>query len=1116
MYLTDTIKPNFRNGAQIETRRILATVLALTINVVNVFSALGSQSQDTDQSKSRTIIALTPEVLAQQSIGPDQTLAYPIKLNEGQLVLITLNQAEVDVAASVFAPNTKKIIEMDDTSIGIESVPIVAQEQGLYTLEVRSVSPIKSTKRFEITIHNPRVPTALESKWFSIELTATEGAELFEAGKFTDAALKLKDAAAAFHSIDQLSREASTLYSIGAVYDRLDQKQTAIDYYEKALALSRQLRRPDMEASALAQAAYLYSALGRKHKALEYDQLALRLFRLVHDRLNEAATLNNMGLIYDDVGEKRSALNSYNQSLRLMINEFGEREALRSQFGLLYNNIGKIYLDLGDYEKAFDFFDKSLDKAKGNSYAESLLFNNIGQGYLGLGDEETALSYFERARSAGEKIPNERREEIISLSNIGHVQNRRHDFDSAIATFSKAEKLAKAADDEAQLAVATHALGDVYSQTNNNSEALKKFKAALPMTETVGDVEGQAVILNSMGDLYLEGDLQTASQQFRKAYQLAQSKGIESARDYALYGLAKVARKQGQFLIARKTIESVIRNVEGERDRVFSKTLRASFLASKRLYYDFGIDLLMEMHDKNPAARYDILAFNLSERMRARSLLELLNESRTEITRNVPAALLEKKRRLSERLNSKSDSLLRLPATNTEELTITKKEIAELTTQLQRVESEIIGKSPSYAALKRPTPLVLQSIQTRILDSSSLLLQYTITGEKTYLWAIDSKQLKSYVLPRKEDIEDSVLAFRTLISDAAQWSREVQSRPTPKCAETTVPAVASNLSQMLLGPVATVIADKRLIIVSDGALQYLPFGALPIPEAANSQASYTPLVSHNEIVTLPSASTMALVRKNERHARVRRRSAILFADPVFDRTDDRIQQAGLSKPQPRTVLSIQSHLSLKRAAESPSSNSSEQLPRLRATRDEADQIAIVINRKDIKKALDFDANRSLAISGEMTHYQYVHFATHGWLDPVHPELSGLVLSLFDQKGEAQQGFVQLQDIYGMKLNADLVVLSACKTGLAKDVRGEGLIGLTRGFMYSGSPRVVVSLWSVSDVATAELMKRFYTQVFTYKKKPAQALRLAQKSMFCDQEFNNPYYWAAFTFQGEWR
>jgi CHAT domain-containing protein len=192
------------------------------------------------------------------------------------------------------------------------------------------------------------------------------------------------------------------------------------------------------------------------------------------------------------------------------------------------------------------------------------------------------------------------------------------------------------------------------------------------------------------------------------------------------------------------------------------------------------------------------------------------------------------------------------------------------------------------------------------------------------------------------------------------------------------------------------------------------------------------------------------------------------------------------------------------------------LSRLKATREEAEQIATAIKRNDVRKALDFDANRTLATSDEMAQYQYVHFATHGWLDPDHPELSGLVLSLFDKNGDAQPGFVQLQDIYSMRLNAELVVLSACKTGLAKDVRGEGLIGLTRGFMFAGSPRVVVSLWSVSDVATAELMKRFYTEMFDDGKKPAEALRLAQTSMFCDREFNNPYYWAAFTFHGEWR
>jgi CHAT domain-containing protein len=168
------------------------------------------------------------------------------------------------------------------------------------------------------------------------------------------------------------------------------------------------------------------------------------------------------------------------------------------------------------------------------------------------------------------------------------------------------------------------------------------------------------------------------------------------------------------------------------------------------------------------------------------------------------------------------------------------------------------------------------------------------------------------------------------------------------------------------------------------------------------------------------------------------------------------------------------------------------------------------------KAVDFQASRATAISPELANYRIVHFASHGLLNSQHPELSGLVFSLIDKKGKPQEGFLTLQDIYNLNLPAELVVLSACETGLGKEISGEGLIGLTRGFMYAGASRVVASLWKVSDVATAELMAEFYRSMEKDGLAPAAALRAAQVKMWKQKRWRSPYYWAAFQLQGEWR
>jgi CHAT domain-containing protein len=192
------------------------------------------------------------------------------------------------------------------------------------------------------------------------------------------------------------------------------------------------------------------------------------------------------------------------------------------------------------------------------------------------------------------------------------------------------------------------------------------------------------------------------------------------------------------------------------------------------------------------------------------------------------------------------------------------------------------------------------------------------------------------------------------------------------------------------------------------------------------------------------------------------------------------------------------------------------LVRLPFSRLEAEEIARFAGERRTRLALDFDASRALATGAEIGRYRLVHFATHALLNTRDPELSGVVLSLVDEEGRPQNGFLRLYDIYNLEINADLVVLSACQTALGQEVRGEGLIGLTRGFMYAGTPRVVATLWRIDDRATAELMRRFYRGILEQGLRPAAALRAAQASMWRETRWRSPHFWAGFTFQGEWR
>jgi CHAT domain-containing protein len=310
-------------------------------------------------------------------------------------------------------------------------------------------------------------------------------------------------------------------------------------------------------------------------------------------------------------------------------------------------------------------------------------------------------------------------------------------------------------------------------------------------------------------------------------------------------------------------------------------------------------------------------------------------------------------------------------------------------------------------------------------------------------------------------------------------------------ADTEYPAAARSVSRMLLGPAAAYMEHRRLLIVAEGMLQYLPFGALP------ECGTELPLIVNHEIVTAPSASVVALLRQETAERAPASKLLAVLADPVFHRDDPRI--AGLRSSHVR-----------------PASSGIDDFARLRFSRSEAEEISRLADPAATLKALDFDASRETAMNPDLANYRIVHFATHSLLNNEHPELSGVVLSLVDPSGQPQNGFLRLYDIYNLRLGADLVVLSACRTALGQDIKGEGLIGLARGFLHAGAPRVVATLWEVDDRTTEQAMKRFYEGMLGRGERPAEALRLAQVALWKSKGWEAPYYWASFILEGEWR
>jgi CHAT domain-containing protein len=443
-----------------------------------------------------------------------------------------------------------------------------------------------------------------------------------------------------------------------------------------------------------------------------------------------------------------------------------------------------------------------------------------------------------------------------------------------------------------------------------------------------------------------------------------------------------------------------------------------------------------------------------------------------------------------------------------------------LAARLHVAEAKLRASSPRYVDLVEPLPVAASELQQRLLDSDTVLLEFVLGDAQSWLWAITQGTFDSYKLPPRAEIDAAARRMYDLLT-ARQPARGP--RPAPHGAriadaDAQLSVAEARLSRLLLASIEPRLRKawrgKRLVIVASGSLEYVPFGVLPLSSGHR-------LLADHEVVNLPSATVLAALRREASQRPPPRRTLALIADPVFDPSDPRVQQPAMRisnrASNSMTVAAADrpaaSEAALRRAASGFTRGGFARLP---FSREEVSAIAELVPRNSVLQATDFQASRALVVGDQLSQYRFVHFATHGILNSRHPELSGLVLSLVDEKGRPQNGFLRLQEIYDLRLGADVVVLSACQTALGKEIKGEGLVGLTRGFMYAGAQRIVASLWQVDDLATSQLMKAFYRGMLKDGLRPAAALRAAQLDMMTQERWAAPYYWAAFTLQGDWR
>ena len=861
-------------------------------------------------------------------------------------------------------------------------------------------------------------------------------------------------------------------------------------------------------------------------KAIEKFESARVLLHSLNNTLGEAALLSITGSAYFLLGQTQQAIEKYEQSLPLFRaagDKKGEAAALLQ--------LGQLHMTLGEMQKALDRFGQALPlfRAAGERQGEVITLSSIGSLHMFLGKSEEALSYYQQAMELA-RATGFPESEAAALAALGPLYNDLGEPEKAKKSLEQALSVYRALNFRRGQALTLVSLGLLHSFEREPQEALKYNEQALPLFRAEHDRYGEGLALFGIcWNRVSSGDYQKGLDYCAQARALQRSIGDGHTEAMTLKQIAVGELNRGNFAASQTAIESAIANVESVRTKVVNPEYRLSFFAGSQDYYAFYIDLLMRLHMQHLEGGYDGKALQASERARARSLLDTLKEANADIRQGVDPALLQRERKTQSRLNARAQAQMELlsgPHTEAQAKAIAE-EVEMLIKDLQQIETEIRQTSPHYAALMQPQPLTLKEIQTQVLDQYTVLLEYSLGEERSYLWVVTSSSITSYELAKRDEIETAAGHFYNLLNvrnkDVKGETSKQRAVRVAK-ADLEIPVAAASLSRMVLGPAAGQLGKKRLMIVADGALYFVPFAALPVVSGGAASIP-RPLIADHEIVNLPSASTLSVVRGEVAGRPPAPRSVVALADPVFMKDDERVKrirdkQLRDSPKSPneapvRGENTIDRQL-VKATEDTGVATEGMYVPRLPGTRQEAEQIVAMVRTAEGRLALDFAASRETATNAELSQYRYVHFSTHGLLNSVHPELSGVVFSLVNERGEAQDGFLRAHEIFNLKFPAEVVVLSACQTGIGKDIRGEGLVSLTRGFMHAGAPRVVVSLWDVSDWGTTELMVRFYHGMLKEGMRPAAALRAAQVSLMNDKRWASPYYWASFTLQGEWR
>lgn len=1066
-----------------------------------------------------------------------ETHEYRIPAQAGDYARVTVDQTGIDVAVRLVGPSGEEVAAAD--GVGGRKEPELlswlAREGGDFRLAVTPHEPLGAGS-YKIILEDLRPGVPTDPERVAAERVTCE-AKHWLAREDEESKRKaldsLEDALTRWQAVGDRSQEVTALSLIAMIHRVLGDTAKALILGERALALALEIGDRNGEAETRNELGVIYAGLGQTDKALELSQSALQIWEELKDLQQVGTALYNLAILQLQRGESESSFQYLNRALE------ARRAAGSLDRSLILNGIARVHLDKGDLDtallllaealdlsrkrsdrhdeantlqvtasvnlrrgelqKAFELYMEAYDlyRLLGERAHEGQVLSNLGATSLYLGNPDQALDYYTRALAIHQAIKNVAWE-AYALRDIGWIYDLRGAPEISLDYYTRSFKISQTVNHRPTQAMALQGMGRARIALGQSLEAVRLLEDALEIFRSTGNALAEIHTLLELGRAWqAASDPARAAKLFDQALALGRQRHTLFAEAVAQSDVARLERERGNLPAAAAAIQEALRIIESVRSKVAGQRLRSSFFASRRDYYDFYVDLLMRMHRQDAGAGYLAAALSASEMARARVLLDLLAEGRIDVRQGITQELKQRETEIAQRISWLQTQLLDdLSGRGKGGITAPEIEagLAHAEEERERLDWQIRREHPRYAAVRYPSPLPLEEIQG-LLDDRTALLEYAVGKESSYLFVVTRDTLAGYPLPPSGELGEMVEAVHAAL-------KEPRRRLFGQYVET-----ARRLYEILISPAEPLLRDKpRLIISPDGPLLLLSFEALltaPAPAGERSYGGLPYLILERSVTYVPSASVLAELKMPEAAARNAGGAAgaklfLGFGAPDYGSSEQ------LSAP----AATLPQEGPLSRAFRAAGLPHLQPLPQ---SRHEVQKIAGLFPQDQVALYLNGQASEeNVKANPFLKTARWIHFAVHGLLNEPQPELSGLVLTL-DQDSR-EDGLLQVYEIFNLELSADLVVLSACDTGLGKNVTGEGLLGVTRSFLYAGAASVVVSLWEVADTSTADFMVRFYRDLNRSDK--AEALRLSKLEMIREGSFSHPYYWAPFVLVGQ--